>query len=1610
MSYVPNVSWETRVGQVNLSSTGDHYYECNLPVKNLNDKGAGTLNTDLYLIDYLGYFYEIVTIIDSATNRVEVYDINEGQQYPQASFKAPYQDMIGFVCQLTGAGIGLSVFQLRRLHGSARDAINYQDNLIIWQRINWLDNISMAGRLWGGEITNNGDGTVTVAEGGGVVKNDDTALESVPTSLNEGQGSKLSHVTWSSTTLTPTDNAYNYIFYDGSAGIITHTTSFYSISFTRDFTVGRVYKYGGEVAIRLCGTNNWNFNRRVQLFGEERFPVERATGLMIGNPSGLYISTTEGVLWAELVNRFSVDSFDSSGTDTFNYWYRDGAGGHTRVLSNSEIDNTNYDDGSGTLAALTTNRYGVHWVYAVHDSSIHTVYGRGNYQLKDAQTATPPPDIPGLLSAYSTLIGKIIVQKSSTTLYSVESPFVDRFTSSGVTDHGNLAGLGDDDHSQYLLLAGRSGQYIDDSITISGDLTVNGTEFITNTETVEIEDNLAIINSGETGSGITAGFAGWEADRGTLTNYRWGFDETTDLWRLGEVGSLQAVATRPDSPSDNYIGIWDTTNSWIDFVNTLPYHSTLLSNYDTGDLSEGTNLYYTNERVDDRVNNLLASSDAITLSYDDIGNTLTIGESHSALTNNPHSVTATQVSALVSIDGVSNAGGNVDLVNGGNVTITPDNTNNKITLSVPNDLTVISNYKETVQDYAWDVLTGTQTLITVTYDDTNNEVDFEVEPNLSNYTNDVGWTTYDSSDFDTDFSGKTTDDLSEGASNQYFTGERAQDAVGTILTDTTSIDLTYDDAGNSITASVLEAGVDHNSLSNYVSNEHIDHTSVTLTAGTGLTGGGDISANRTFDVDVGIADNKIVQIDDADAADNDYAKFTANGLEGRSYSEVLSDLSLSSNLQNLTDAEVTQLENINTETISNTQWGYLGAMSGQPLESVPTLQNVTDQGNSTDKYIRTTGTDEYTELRSAGIYINRGSGYLAPLSNQDKNLNIGSYDDGVADWKTINYRALTHNFSQGNVNITDGVLQVDGTGYSYFSDRLSIGKTTAADEFLDIMGSIKMIGSPRGLKFSRGSDNPTFSDFDFPDLSASSATMRFFRLTNTTGTKAVEFYKGDGTSTRDVRIGVDGENSYFAGNLSVGKTTAAAEALDVDGSIALQGRLYFNLDGDNRIQFDRSKSNHSFYIQREGTIAETALTIVRSGSNFYTGVNQNIYPSEALDVSGNIAASGTVIGSNLNISNWDTAYGDKINLMSFDTSTGILTLTRQDSGTITQDLDGRYVTSSGLDLQDVTDNGNITTNAIYINSTNVGINQMSVPSNVSLSPNYNTSSGSTYDSYYRVKIVAKSKLGETVASSASPTLDIPSLEETFGELESSWTDVTGAVSYKVYLDESNDGSSWKGYGYVKTVTTAFASITKSYYNLDADDSPSTNTAYVNEFTSSGLKLGNLTDPSGGNRCLYVDGDGIVRAKSEDCGTATGDGDNLGNHIATQNIDLNGNYLSGDGDSEGISIDTLGNVSMTGALTVSSNITANNFILSSDMRLKENVCYAIQDSIDDINIFSFNFKDSDNLRYGVSAQQVEKINPEFVSENKEGYKQVAYIDLLLAKVVRLEQQIKELKEI
>lgn len=77
----------------------------------------------------------------------------------------------------------------------------------------------------------------------------------------------------------------------------------------------------------------------------------------------------------------------------------------------------------------------------------------------------------------------------------------------------------------------------------------------------------------------------------------------------------------------------------------------------------------------------LIQTNAITITPNDGANTITLGETHSARTDDPHQVTAAQTGALVSVDGVDNPGGDVDFIAGTNMTITPNDGANTVTFS-----------------------------------------------------------------------------------------------------------------------------------------------------------------------------------------------------------------------------------------------------------------------------------------------------------------------------------------------------------------------------------------------------------------------------------------------------------------------------------------------------------------------------------------------------------------------------------------------------------------------------------------------------------------------------------------------------------------------------------------------------------------------------------------------------------------------------------------------------------------------------------------------------------------------------------------------------------------
>ena len=100
----------------------------------------------------------------------------------------------------------------------------------------------------------------------------------------------------------------------------------------------------------------------------------------------------------------------------------------------------------------------------------------------------------------------------------------------------------------------------DTTVYMLNGLYVSGTTTFLNTQNLNVYNNFITINSGETGSGVTAGFAGIKVDRGSSPNYEIQWNEDQGNFRVGQTGQTQAVATREDTPTNYAIATWDAPN------------------------------------------------------------------------------------------------------------------------------------------------------------------------------------------------------------------------------------------------------------------------------------------------------------------------------------------------------------------------------------------------------------------------------------------------------------------------------------------------------------------------------------------------------------------------------------------------------------------------------------------------------------------------------------------------------------------------------------------------------------------------------------------------------------------------------------------------------------------------------------------------------------------------------------------------------------------------------------------------------------------------------------------------------------------------------------------
>jgi len=158
--------------------------------------------------------------------------------------------------------------------------------------------------------------------------------------------------------------------------------------------------------------------------------------------------------------------------------------------------------------------------------------------------------------------------------------------------------------------------------TIQGDLYVSGTTTTIHVQDLAIFDNIIVLNSGETGAGVTKTYSGLKIDRGTVNPFFIVYDETYDYLTVGfsstesslpvglrRVPEMQITGSDPEEGTLLFYSgstrqyIWDSTFYYNDETNTFNVENIDATTIDVDDLTVNNNFTLGNYTVSGITNN-----------------------------------------------------------------------------------------------------------------------------------------------------------------------------------------------------------------------------------------------------------------------------------------------------------------------------------------------------------------------------------------------------------------------------------------------------------------------------------------------------------------------------------------------------------------------------------------------------------------------------------------------------------------------------------------------------------------------------------------------------------------------------------------------------------------------------------------------------------------------------------------------------------------------------------------------------------------------------------------------------------------------------------------------
>jgi hypothetical protein len=420
--------------------------------------------------------------------------------------------------------------------------------------------------------------------------------------------------------------------------------------------------------------------------------------------------------------------------------------------------------------------------------------------------------------------------------------------------------------SRYVNLTGNEtiagNKTFSNNITISGNLSVAGTTTTIDSTTVNIGDNILELNYG--GSATRSGLLVKDATASSVVSGSFLWNATTDRWIAGISGSesnvLLALGDSVFTSSAQISGITNTqlagsianaklANSAITISGTsLSLGGTITDET----LFGGTGLISSSQQLP---GGIVSGSSQLTSTFLEIN-----GDSVLSGSNLEGMTVSGSFSGSFQGDGSNLTGVTAEISTVATVTDTFTNTTSKTVTHDFNTKDVIVSVYDDSDGYfiPSTIVTTDANTVTVTF--ATAESGRVVVAKGGHLVNGLG-TSEDSQLLDGEnaafyrnFNNLTNKPSGLVSGSAQVTGiGNGQLSNSAVTISGTSVSL-----GGAITDETLFGGVgvvtgsaqiDHDSTTNFVANEHIDHSSVSITAGTGLNGGGTIASTRTLNVD-----------------------------------------------------------------------------------------------------------------------------------------------------------------------------------------------------------------------------------------------------------------------------------------------------------------------------------------------------------------------------------------------------------------------------------------------------------------------------------------------------------------------------------------------------------------------------------------------------------------------------------------------------------------------------------------------------------------------------------------------------------------------------------------